>query len=179
VACCPPRGGDLPTEAQYEYAAGGLQSQLYVWGQDAPTCPDAVYARTSTSAETLTANIQDDCPAVGIGGPVPAGTGLLDQLIVPGGTVVDLAGDLAEWAADLWNQSSEACWSRPGIYTDPLCTTPSPADGRWYSTRGAGWLTEAVYLPAATRSYEAGDTAAVTSDAAPSVGFRCVRSARP
>ena len=171
----------LPSEAQYEHAAGGLQAQIYVWGEDTPTCAAAIYGTTSTTGHPLTSNIVDFCPVKGkgIGGPFLPGTGRLDRLDVPGGTVVDLAGNLAEWTRDLWNRSSEACWSRAGIYTDPACTTPSPSDGRWNSTRGAAWLGEAIYLQAAVRAYAAGSPQDVTPSAGPDVGFRCARSATP
>src|SRR5207247_3841535 len=38
-------GRDLPTEAQFEYAASGLRGSTYVWGEEDPLCPDAVFAR--------------------------------------------------------------------------------------------------------------------------------------
>src|SRR6185369_9616170 len=46
-AFCQSRGMDLPTEAQLQYAAGGLASHLYVWGDDEPSCDDAVFNRSA------------------------------------------------------------------------------------------------------------------------------------
>lgn len=43
---CRTWGGELPTEAQLESAAGDLRSLQYLWGQDDATCTDAVSGRT-------------------------------------------------------------------------------------------------------------------------------------
>ncbi len=180
-AYCQASGKDLPTEAEYEYASSGLESQLYVWGQDTPMCGDAVYGAGGGSGNgPLIANLNGGCPSPDFGGPSAPGHGKLDQLTMPDGTVVDLAGNVSEWARDVWNRQAEPCWSTPGIYTEPLCATPSPADGPNYTVRGAGWLDEGLNLHAPTRTFAlTGLGAGLSQDADPEVGFRCMRGAGP
>ncbi len=44
-AYCEDHGGTLPTEAQLELVAGGLESRFYLWGTEPPSCEDAVHGR--------------------------------------------------------------------------------------------------------------------------------------
>ena len=37
---CTALGGDFPTAAQFQYAASGLVSNTFVWGDDLPSCGD-------------------------------------------------------------------------------------------------------------------------------------------
>jgi len=170
-AFCQKRGGDLPTEAQYEYAAGALQGRAFVWGEDQPTCPDAVYAQGGNG---IVAAATSACPSPTThGGPRPPGAGGRDTLSIGGGEVLDLAGNLGEWVRDTWNRQTESCWAPPGIYKDPVCTKPSTLDvGGWLPWRGGEWLTlEPLY--AASRAISTPNVGSIQ------VGFRCVRDASP
>jgi formylglycine-generating enzyme required for sulfatase activity len=163
---CIRMGADLPTEAQYEYAAGALRSAPFVWGSDPPRCGDVVMCQKSDYSSI---EGDDSCKQPGApGGPLPIGSGALDLLELPTGTVVDLIGNVSEFARDAWNRFTEPCWSRPGLYVDPVCTTPSKLDPPpIYSVRGGEW--EQSPLRASGRSYAIGPT--------PFTGFRCARAA--
>jgi formylglycine-generating enzyme required for sulfatase activity len=162
---CTLLGKDLPTEAQYEYAAGGLRSSQYVWGSDPPTCDAVVMCQKSQ----LLSIVGDwSCKAVGAaGGPLPIGSGKLDHLDLPTGTVVDLIGNVSEFVRDAWSRLVERCWSRAGLYVDPVCATPGKFDPPpAFTVRGGEW--EQAPNRASGRFFR--------PTGSPTMGFRCARS---
>jgi formylglycine-generating enzyme len=161
AAYCAALGKALPTEAELEYAAGARASAAYPWGEDDPRCEDAVYDR------------EGDCAELG-GGPLAPGSGVRDRLALGGATLVDLAGNVSEWAADRWNREHEACWG-VGLFVDPLCDTPSAIDEDGRTIRGGAFDSSVVLLRAAVRSRVFNEMFAVSAK----VGFRCSRAAGP
>jgi formylglycine-generating enzyme required for sulfatase activity len=174
-AFCQKKGGDLPSEAEFEYVSGALESRPYVWGNDDASCADAVWGRGGVG---VASDFPGNCRAPGDeGGARPAGRGLRDRVELPTGTVVDIAGNLFVWVRDTWNRSSEPCWHF-AIATDPVCSTPSAIDtnsagGPLYVARGGGWPASGAALRPAFR--QAFDGYFPFGGA---IGFRCIRPAR-
>lgn len=163
---CAMRGARLPTEAEWEYAASARRSAYAVWGNDLPTCEDAVFARGD---DPKLPEATTECAALGVG-TSPAGSGALDRLALEGGTIVDLAGNLSEWLADAWATEGEPCWSGP-LLRDPVCASDGPPAA--YTIRGANWQHPGSQLRAALRA----DIDATGNPLSILIGFRCARSA--
>lgn len=164
-AYCTAMGAELPTEAQFEYVAGALEGRLFPWGQDAPSCTEAVFGRAGWGAlGSLIAPCRTATPP---GGATPPGTGTRDRVTLPGGTILDLGGNVSEWMLDLWNRIDEPCWQRAGIYNDPTCSSLSEHDGHLVVVRGGNWGETFRALEATSR--RARDPLSTNLD----VGFRC------
>ena len=178
-AFCRSKGADLPTEAQFEYAAGATKSKLFVWGNEAPApaplgCSDAVLERGGWG--TIGRLRPQGCkPSTPPGGPLAVGSAVRrDRLVLAGGTIFDLVGNVSELTLDAWNRQDEPCWSGGGVFVDPLC-----ADGLWngkpsnqvHAARGGSWFDLAESATSAWR-----EAAESTSGYAFQVGFRCARA---
>jgi formylglycine-generating enzyme required for sulfatase activity len=143
---CKWRGGQLPTEAQWEKAArGGLDGKLYPWGDDEPVC---------SFLELNGAKFDDggDCHDTGsepVGSYRPNGYGLYD-----------MAGNLVEWTMD---------WLDEDYYlTSPAENPSGPERGQYKVVRGGSWHTEAPTLQVMHRY------GVLPGFAYNLLGFRCV-----
>lgn len=154
---CRGLGKRLPTEAELEYLMGGLRSTKFVWGDAMPECADAIVDDGRCNHRAA----------------APPGSAARDQLRVGERSVLDLVGNVAEWTADVWNSTNEACFAAP-VLRDPRCELASPSLPDHRVIKGGAWKLDSFYLGAAMRAWvpERG-----ASD--PALGFRCARNGLP
>ena len=162
-AFCASLGKRLPTEAELERVASNGGERPYVWGFDVPACGDAAFGHG------------DAGPCGGPTLPSSSGQGARDRVSYGGVEVVDLAGNVAEWAQDRWNRDEERCFPA-GVLENPLCTTDSTEDGPAWVARGTSFR-RAEIAPAALRLlvYTGTEQEGVSDE----LGFRCARSTIP
>lgn len=150
-AFCRARGGDLPTAAQWEYAARGRGlSYRYPWGNDAPQCCTGSLASRAQGFS---------CPENLDVGAFAKKACTTHDVTVDG--VLDLGGSVREWVQDA--PISTAACAGLGVLPDTACTAPGAAPG---STKGGSFMTPLEGASAALRR-EPGELV--------DVGFRCVR----
>ncbi len=163
-AYCRKRGARLPSEAEYEYVTGGRRGFLYPWGDAPPACGDAIWGRADDPS--LPSQVRPCVPSSGVGSAA-VGTTALDKTSFAGGTIVDLAGNLAEWTRDAFAAHGTKCWSTRGPLVDFTCTDGDPGQR---AVRGGDWGELEFALVAQSRfSQDAlgGSTR---------IGFRCARA---
>jgi formylglycine-generating enzyme required for sulfatase activity len=158
-AYCTKVGRRLPSEAEYEYAAGARESRAFPWGGDLPTCSDAVQGGGTSCPEAR--------------GPALAGSGARDRVALGSAVVVDLAGNLRELVADRFRRGDEPCWG-DGIFVDPVCELDPAETQVARSVRGGSYRDEGTLLRAALRGFIENERFAISE----LVGFRCARDAR-
>jgi len=162
---CALRGKTLLTEAAFERLATGAFDADYPWGRTPPSCTDAVYARDPKGS----AAPYKACVSIGSGAS-RAGSGALDRVSFGDREVLDLAGNVAEWMRDVFQDDGESCWGA-GVLRDPDCQTSS-ATQKGHSVRGGSFASSVLSLRASTRI-----VGSVDDSGAPYVGFRCMRRA--
>lgn len=128
-ALCQFFGGDLPTEAEWEYvasAAGRSFETRYPWGDEPPDCERAAIARSD----------EEDHRYCWFGastfGPLPVTARPLD--VTPQG-VVGLGGSVSEWQLDAFETYDAPCW-RSTTQAPRRCEQP---DAPFRARRGNSW----------------------------------------
>lgn len=151
-AFCVMAGGDLPTEAQWEYAASSAAratKTMFPWGDDPPDCAAAVYGRLPL------AGFPGACEAERGTGPRPVGEGDRDRTA---SDVVGMGGGVAEWTRDTPASYDAPCWRT----VDPWCDGPVHDA---HVVRGGAWASTAINVRSTGRL--------AAREAKSFIGFRC------
>ncbi len=123
---CEWKGKRLPTEAEWERAAAGLEGRKYPWGSDTPNKKKANFNRCCFIMKGLTTS--------------EVGSYLLGA--TPEG-IYDLAGNIAEWVYDWYDKN----YYKNSEYSNPR----GPKNGTHRTIRGGAWNSLSGYIRSSAR----------------------------
>ena len=171
-AFCRLQGGDLPTEAQWEYVAGAAGRDAptrFPWGDDEPTCARAAFGLGITGAPLGSEDFSCNLTGTAAGGgslPVDARESASGDVALGTG-VVDLGGNAEELVLDTAVPMTSMCWAAAGL-TSPSCRLGTALG---VVLRGGDWARNLVGTRVTDRGLTDTDRGAGLES-----GFRCVRS---
>jgi formylglycine-generating enzyme required for sulfatase activity len=164
-AFCRFEGGDLLSEAEWEYVAGAWDRPAKTplpWGTGEPSCMGVVYGRVDDPSVGSSDCYAEDQPV----GPQPVTAAFADLTATSASVaVMDLGGNVKEWTRDDYDPYDSGCWLEQP-QTDPACSDPQAPT---VALRGGGWVTSPAAMLTTLRN--AAPRALYYND----VGFRCAR----
>ncbi|MBN2497907.1 MAG: formylglycine-generating enzyme family protein [Deltaproteobacteria bacterium] len=146
----------LPSEAEWERAARGIDGRLFPWGAE-PATRDPACARANLGdRQLLRAGFERHEPSCDDGHVMTAPVGSFPRGASPCGAL-DMAGNVWEWVEDFYGPYEIAGFVQPA----------GPAAGEYRTCRGGSWVSLSSGLRACNR------TGNLPDERDGALGFRC------